>query len=232
MEKRVFGKNRDVDEPAAPVVPWADAWQFVVGDVERPAAGRRRRPVLGPRAFRVPQRRGEQCVNAPCAFFPPQSSSPASPELCLYEDADGRTLLCSVDEPVKAGGERHFAVRDGQGQVIGTIRRIAPLKHALTPVWRIDQPGHVEIVSSGEWAKGGRKEMLQRGAGKLVQGIFQGAADLGADGGDQAGEASRVHQWTSDGEPVLASDGCDRFLVRASWLDRRLVFAYALVRDR
>ncbi|MFD4968846.1 hypothetical protein [Streptomyces sp. NPDC058424] len=129
----MFGKNRDVDEPAAPVVPWADAWEFVVGDVERPAAGRRRRPVLGPRAFRVPQRRGEQCVNAPCAFLPPPSS-PESPELRLYEDAVGRTLLCFVDEPVRAGGERHFAVRDGQGQAIGSIRRIAPLKHALTPV--------------------------------------------------------------------------------------------------
>ncbi|MFE9310879.1 hypothetical protein ACFYM5_24905 [Streptomyces sp. NPDC006706] len=227
----MFGKSRDVDEPAAPVVPWADAWEFVVGDVERPAAGRRSRPVLGPRAFRVPQRRGEQCVNAPCAFFPQQSSS-GSPELCLYEDAEGRTLLCSVDGPVKAGDERHFAVRDGQGQAIGIIRRIAPLKRALTPVWRIDQPGHAEIVSSGEWAKGGPKEMLQRGVGKLVQGIFQGVADLGADGGDQASDAACVLQWTADGEPVLASDGCGQFLVRASWLDRRLVFAYALVRDR
>ncbi|MFF9125773.1 hypothetical protein ACF09J_21120 [Streptomyces sp. NPDC014889] len=231
MEKRVFGKYKDIDEPAAPVVPWADAWEFVVGDVERPPAGRRRRPVLGPRAFRVPQRRGEQCVNAPCAFFPQQPPSSQSLEPCLYEDADGRTLLCSVDEPVKAGGERRFAVRDGRGQAIGTIRRIAPLKHALTPVWRIDQPGHAEIVSSGEWAKGGPKEMFQRGAGKLVQGIFQGVADLGADGGDQASDASRVLRWTADGEPVLASDGRGRFLVRASWLDRRLVFAYVLVRD-
>ncbi|MFJ2568495.1 hypothetical protein ACIO02_37225 [Streptomyces sp. NPDC087568] len=231
METRVFGKYRDVDEPAAPVVSWADAWEFVVGEVERPAAGRRRRPVLGPRAFRVPQRRGEQCVNAPCAFFPQQPSSPGSPELRLYEDVDGRTLLCSVDEPVKAGGERHFAVRDGQGRAIGTIRRIAPLKYALAPVWRIDQPGHAEIVSSGEWANGGPKEMFQRGAGKLVQGFFQGVADLGADG-DQASDASRVLQWTADGEPVLASDGRGRFLVRAPWLDRRLVFAYALVRDR
>ncbi|MFD4968847.1 hypothetical protein [Streptomyces sp. NPDC058424] len=74
--------------------------------------------------------------------------------------------------------------------------------------------------------------MLQRGAGKLVQGIFKGAAGLGANGGDPAGEASRVLQWTADGEPVLASDGRSRFLVRAPWLDRRLVFAYALVRDR
>lgn len=30
--------GRNVDEPSVPVVPWADAGEFVIGDEEPPAA--------------------------------------------------------------------------------------------------------------------------------------------------------------------------------------------------
>ncbi len=229
----MFGKNRHVDEPPVPPVPWADAWEFAIGNEERPAAGQRKHPVLGVRAFRVPSGGGEQRVHAPCAFFPP-GSPPGSPSssptgLRLYEDAEGQQLLCSVDDPQEAKGERQYHVRDGQGQAIGTIRRLAPLKHALKPTWRIDQPDHPEIVSSAEWAKNGTKEIVQRGAGKFLLGAIQAVADMGADGGDQASK-SRVLEWKADGELVMTSDGHSRFLIRAAWLDRRLVFAFALLR--
>ncbi|MEV0981298.1 hypothetical protein [Streptomyces sp. NPDC049915] len=224
----MFGRNKHVDEPPVPAVPWTDAWEFTISDEERPAGAQRKHPVLGPRAFRVPHGGGAQRVNAPCAFFPRQSPAQAT-DLRLYEDAEGHRLLCAVDEPQDVDGERRYAVRDGQGQVIGTIRRIPPLKHALKPTWRIDQPGHAEIVSSAEWAAGGRKEMVQRGAGKLLLGVVQAVADMGAEGGDQPGK-SRPLEWKSDGELVLTSAGHHRFLVRAAWLDRRLVFAYALLR--
>ncbi|GGL73492.1 hypothetical protein GCM10010129_16380 [Streptomyces fumigatiscleroticus] len=230
----MFGKNRNVDEPPVQIVPWTDVWEFAITDEERPANAQRKRPVLGVRAFRVPQGARERRVNAPCAFFPPQfpASSTSSAEATarrLYEDPEGRTLLCAVDEPQDASGERHYGVRDGQGNTIGTIRRIAPLKHALKPTWRIDQPGHPEIVSSAEWAKGGPKEMVQRGAGKLLLGVVQAVADMGAEGGDQPTK-TRVLEWRADDELVLTSDGDRRFLVRAAWLDRRLLFAYALLR--
>lgn len=222
----VFGKSRHVDEPPVPVVSWADAWEFAIGDEERPATGQRKRPVLGARAFRVPHGGGMQRVNAPCAFFPPQGDAN---DLRLYEDIEGRTLLCSVDDPEEADGARHFRVRDGQGRIVGTIRRIPPLKHALKATWRLEQPGRPEIVSSGEWAKGGVTEMVQKGAGKLLLGAVQAVADMGAEGGDQPAR-SRVLEWKADGELVMTSDAHHRFLIRAAWLDRRLVFAYALLR--
>ncbi|MCX5060622.1 hypothetical protein OOK12_27095 [Streptomyces sp. NBC_00452] len=208
-------------------MPWADAWEFAIGDEERPATGQRKRPVLGVRAFRVPHGGGMQRVNAPCAFFPPQGSTN---ELRLYEDAEGHAPLCSVDGPEEADGARHYRVRDGQGQIVGTVRRIPPLKHALKPTWRLEQPGRPEIVSSAEWAKGGVTEMVQKGAGKFLLGAVQAVADMGAEGGDQPGK-SRVLEWKADGELVMKSDGHQRFLLRAGWLDRRLVFAYALLRN-
>ncbi|GAA2641208.1 hypothetical protein GCM10010307_42390 [Streptomyces vastus] len=228
----MFGKNRHVDEPPVPSIPWTDVWEFAIGNEERPATGQRKNPVLGLRAFRVPHGGGMQRVFAPCAFFPPETptTSSSAPGLRLYEDAEGRTLLCSLDEPEEIKGERRRYVRDGKGQTIGTIRRISPLKHALKPTWRIDQPGHSEIVSSEEWAKGGPKEMVQRGAGKFLLGAIQAVADMGAEGGDQPSK-SRVLEWRADGELVMTSEGHRRFLIRASWLDRRLAFAYALLRD-
>lgn len=215
-----------VGESPVPVVPWGDAWEFVIGDEERPAAGRRKRPALGVRAVRVPHGRGTLLVNAPCAFLPPHGTEDGPR---LYEDAECRRLLCSVDGPEKAAGARGYRVRDGQGQVIGTIRRVPPLQHALKPTWRIDQPGRPEIVSDAEWSTGGVAELVRRGAGKLLLGAVQAVADLGADGGDQA-TGSRAVVWSAGGEPVLTWDGRDRFLVRAAWFDRRLAFAYALLR--
>ncbi|MFD6168157.1 hypothetical protein [Streptomyces coeruleorubidus] len=223
----MFGKNRHVDEPPIHVSPWTDAWEFAITDEERPATAQRKRAVLGVRAFRVPQGSGAQRVNAPCAFFPPQPS--AADGRRLYEDAEGGRLLCSLDEPQDVDGRRHYAVRDVRGQVIGTIQRIAPLKHALKPTWRIAQPGHPDIVTSAEWAKGGPREMVQRGAGKMLLGVVQAVSDMGAEGGDQPAK-SRVLEWKAGDELVLTSESDHRFLVRAAWLDRRLVFAYALLR--
>ncbi|MBB4713373.1 hypothetical protein BJ965_003255 [Streptomyces luteogriseus] len=223
----VFGKNRHVDEPPVPLVPWTDAWAFAITEEERPAGGQRKRAALGVRAFRVPQGPAGQRVNAPCAFFPPQPSDADARR--LYEDAEGTRLLCSLDEPQDIKGRQHYEVRDARGDAIGTVQRIAPLKRALKPTWRIAQPGRPEIVSSAEWAKGGPREMVQRGAGKLLLGVVQAVADMGAEGGDRT-SGSRVLEWKAGDELVLTSESDLRFLVRAAWLDRRLVFAYALLR--
>ncbi|MFS8204864.1 hypothetical protein ACLVWQ_40100 [Streptomyces sp. CWNU-52B] len=214
-----------------PSIPWTDAWEFAIGDEERPAVGQRKDPVRGLRAFRVPHGGGLQRVYAPCAFFPPPATATGPRlSLSLYEDAEGRTLLCSLDAAEGSGGERRHNVRDGQGDVIGAIRRISPLKHALKPTWRIDQPGHPEIVSSAEWAKGGTRELVRRGAGKFLLGAIQAVSDMGAEGGDQPA-TSRVLEWRADDELVMTSESQLRFLIRAAWLDRRLAFAYALLRD-
>ncbi|MFI9245017.1 hypothetical protein ACIGXF_21075 [Streptomyces sp. NPDC053086] len=224
----MFDKKRHDDEPPVPSVPWHDAGEFVISNEERPATRHRKRPVLGIRAFRIPQGGTAQRVNAPCAFFPPPSQASAKSQR-LFADAEGRTPLCSVDDPRVGDGVRRYDVRDGQGQHIGSIRRVAPLKHALKPTWRLHQPGHPQIISSAEWGEGGLKEVVQRGAGKLLLGVVQAVADMGAEGGDQTGKP-RVLAWKADSEPVMTSEHDRRFLIRAGWLDRRLVLAYAMLR--
>ncbi|MDT0613573.1 hypothetical protein [Streptomyces lancefieldiae] len=225
----MFGRSRHEDEHPVPIVPWTDAWEFAVSDEERPATEHRKRAVPGLRAVRVPQGGGLQRVNAPCAFFPPEATSSDSPQR-LYEDPAGQRLLCSVDAPRNGDGTRQYGVRDAEGELVGHIHRVAPLKHALRPTWRLDQPGHPEIVSSAEWAKNGPAEMVQRGAGKLLLGVVQAISDMGAEGGDQPGK-TRVVEWKSGGELVMTSENNARFLIRAAWLDRRLAFAYALLRS-
>ncbi|MFD7873045.1 hypothetical protein ACFV5G_02760 [Streptomyces sp. NPDC059766] len=223
----MFDRSGQVDEPPVPTASWSDVWEFAIGDEERPAGGRRSRPVLGVRAFRVPSGSGAQRVNAPCAFFPPGATTT---DLCLYEDAQGRSLLCRVDGPETKADVRDYRIRDAQGQVIGTVRRVRALRHALKPTWRIEQPGRPEIVSGTERAAtDGVTEFVQRGAGRLLLGAVQAVADLGADGGDRPAGA-RLLEWRADGEPVMSWDGRHRFLIRASWFDRRLAFAFALLR--
>lgn len=229
----MFGKNKHIDEPPVPAIPWTDVWEFSIGNEERPATGRRKDPVLGPRAVRSPQGGGELRVFAPAAYVLSKTpaASATSAERSLYEDAEGRNLLCSLDAAETVEGERHHVVNDGQGSPIGTIRRIAPLKHALRSTWRIEQPGHAPITNSAEWAQSGPKEIVQRGAGKFLLGALQAVSDMGSEGGDQTSK-SRALEWKCDGELVMTSEGHSRFLIRAAWLDRRLVFAYALLRDR
>ncbi|MFG3100129.1 hypothetical protein ACGFZL_06375 [Streptomyces sp. NPDC048182] len=211
-----------------PVVPWADAWEFAVSDVELPVTHRRRRAVPGARAVRVPYGAGARRVNAPCAFLP-RDLPPKAPAKCLYEDPEGQRLLCSVSDPSSSGGVRQYGVLDAQGRPLGTIHRLAALKHALRPTWRLEQPGRPEIRSSAEWAEDGPSPIVTHGIGKLLSGVAQTAADLGAEGGDQPAR-SRTLEWRSGEELVMTSSGDGRFLIRAAWLDRRLAFAYALLR--
>lgn len=66
--------------------------------------------------------------------------------------------------------------------------------------------------------------------GKLLLGVVQAISDEGAEGGDQPGK-SRVTEWRSGSELVMTSENDTGFLVRAAWLDRRLVLSHALFRS-
>ncbi|MFD5472419.1 hypothetical protein [Streptomyces sp. NPDC127105] len=227
-----FGRSRKVEESPVQPVGWVDAWEFVIGTEQRPAAGGRKDAAHGPRAFRVPIGGGMHRVSAPCAFFPPgaQSSTSTPGDLRLFEDPEGQQLLCSVTAPEDRNGERYFQVHDADGRVIGSIRTAAALRRALKPEWYIEHPGRPAIVSCHEWAKGGAKGIVQRGTGKFLTSVVQGVADLDAEGGDHS-SPQRPLEWRADDELVMSSQGHCSFLLRAGWIDRRLVFAYALVRN-
>ncbi|MEV7525060.1 hypothetical protein [Streptomyces sp. NPDC091371] len=221
----VFGRKKRAAEPPVEPVGWKNVHTFVVGTVERPLTLKRKTVVSGPRAIRVPQDAEELRVFAPCAYV---GSGPA---LSLYEDPEEQRLLCSVDAPHEIDGERHHTVRDTDGNAIGTIRRIPP-RRPFRHTWRIDQPGHPEIVGRNELVSGDSKaEVVGRTALKVAMAFADSAMSMGAEGGDTP-TRPRTLEWRSAEKTVMISLGSAEVTVQASWLDRRLAFAFALVGDR
>lgn len=221
----MFGRKNRAEEPPVEPVDWKQVHTFVVGTVERPLTVKRKTAVSGPRAIRVPQGSQEQRVFAPCAFVGTGSA------LLLYEDPEGQRLLCSVDAPQEIGGERHHTVRDTDGNTIGTIRRVPP-RRPFKHTWRIDQPGRPEIIGRNELVSGDSKaEFLGRTALKVAMVLADSAMSMGVEGGDTP-TRPRTLEWRSGEETVMVSLGSTEMTLRASWLDRRLVFAFALVEDR
>ncbi|MFI6091360.1 hypothetical protein [Streptomyces sp. NPDC051218] len=228
-----FGKGGARDEAPVPAVEWVGVREFTVGMTELPVTKGRGSAVRGPRAIRVPQGKGSSLVFAPCAYVgpvaPPAPSSALDP--CLYEDLEKQRLLCCLVAEGDEGGERCFRVLDGQGTEIGTIRRVPPSRKPFKHTWRIDQPGHTEIVGRNRWASGDAKRIAARGA----ETVFHEALDslfYSEETASPPRPKSRTLEWLSDSELVMVSQGTDLFTVRVDWLDRRLAFAFALLGDR
>ncbi|WP_263166702.1 hypothetical protein [Streptomyces sp. SCSIO ZS0520] len=212
------------------VVGWADAWEFALGTEERPAYGRRKKAVHGPRAFRVPSGGREQRVFAPCAFLPEKDRAKGQ-DLRIYEDPGLTSLLCTVGAAESAEGMRSFPVRDAAGAEVGRVRTAAALRKALNPAWFLDQPGHPEVAGRHDWAEGSAGDVAWRGASKAASAFLSRVAIFGEEEGDHVAPRG-PREWRADGELVMASAENRRFLLHAAWLDRRLVFAYALLRSR
>ncbi|MER7767497.1 hypothetical protein [Kitasatospora sp. NPDC096140] len=218
---------------------WERVREFVIGDVERPATPTRNRIGCGPRAVRVAKGGRNDRVLAPCAYLAtsaappvPASAPPAAgPSLTLFEDLVANRLLCYVGERIEVDGERHHPVHDGQGQLIGTVRRVPP-RRPFRHTWAIDQPGHPVIVGRNQWIAGGSpKDALGLAAGRLALGVADALTSFGAEGGDLP-HRSRTLEWRADGEVVMTSEGSEKVTMKAEWIDRRLAFAFALVGDR
>ncbi|MGK5730643.1 hypothetical protein [Streptomyces sp. URMC 124] len=220
-----FGRTRN-SEPPVPAVDWRDVEQFRIGTVERDIGAGRKRPVIGQNAVRVPRIEGQERINAPCAFFGSQAARLGAH--VLYEDERAQQVLCSIGEPQSVGDERHYPVRDGQGQVIGGIRRIPPSGELSRPTWRIEQPGRPEITGLNKWSTLNPLSMAAHAAGKVLGGLAMAVFLSEPAGGDQRG---RTLLWSAGREKVMESDDYT-FTVLTPWLDRRLAFAVAVIGDR
>ncbi|MFH8453659.1 hypothetical protein ACH4CD_30980 [Streptomyces fungicidicus] len=233
--------RQKAEEPPVEQVGWADVQTFVVSSVERPETAKRRRAVWGKPAIRVARGSKDLRVLAPCAFLGSEEVRPAEvatlpglsaalPRHTLYEDADRRRLLCYVEPPAATDEDKQqYAVRDAAGQVVGTLTRVPP-KRPFRHTWRIEQPGHPEIVGRNEWLSGDAKEIAGRVTGRFLGGVLNAVADVGSEGGDQRAKP-RSLDWRAADRTVMVSEGSKRVTVRAGWVDRRLAFAFALVGD-
>ncbi|WP_171161909.1 hypothetical protein [Streptomyces sp. I05A-00742] len=223
-----FGRNRNT-EPPLDVVDWRDVGRFVIGFVEREQGPGTKRPVLGDHAVRVPRRDGQRRINPPCAFLAGRSGVSA-----IYEDRERQRLLCTIDRSEEeAEGERRHPVRDAEDREIGVIRRIPSSKKLLRHTWRIEQPGHPEIVGRNKWAAISPQDAALRAVGKVVEGLLDSAFSGGdPDGGDGRAARDRTLLWVADGAEVMQSVGSGFSSIKAGWLDRRLAFAMAVLGDR
>ncbi|MEV4433179.1 hypothetical protein [Streptomyces sp. NPDC049585] len=226
----LFGRNTST-EPPLPVVDWRNIDRFVIDIVERESGPGRKRPVLGGNAIRVPRREGSVRVNPPCAFVGSGTVGVRDTGNVVYADPERQRVLCRIDRVAGEGRgeERRHVVRDAQDGEIGVIRRVPPSNHLVRHTWRIEQPGHPEIVGRNKWTAMPRQDVPARALGTLLGGVLDSALSLGAEGDDRPRE--RTLLWLADEVEVMQSTGQD-FRIKAAWLDRRLAFAVACLGDR
>ncbi|MEU6442682.1 hypothetical protein [Streptomyces sp. NPDC047046] len=222
-----FRKRNDPDSPLA-TVDWREARNFVLGTLELARSSKRSREVHGVMAIRVWKDDPRGSIYAPCAFRGAHAGPLPSgiPEKRLFEDRECLRVLCHVDDGVEEGAVRRHQVMDGRGESIGTIEHHPPKERHKYPSWRIQQPGHPEIVGSSEG------NLIERGLVSLVDfslDFINGA--LVGDGRARKPKKPRLIGWKDEaGKLVMISQGKEH-TVKAAWLDRRLAFAFALLGD-
>uniref|UniRef100_A0AAU2UWC8 Uncharacterized protein n=1 Tax=Streptomyces sp. NBC_00003 TaxID=2903608 RepID=A0AAU2UWC8_9ACTN len=233
----MFGRKRE--DPQIAPVPWDTEGGFVVGDVVRPAAFRQK-GLTGRRAVRMSVTLGGVRYFAAAAFVEQRAPEVRSYE--LYDATQAQSLLCTIAPVSGDGGGERYQVRDQAGQELGLVFRTAAAKRTVQHGWWLRQPGHPDIVARYHWARGSAKEIAARGkdatvrgAGGLVAGVVDSVifGDTAADNRSYVRSAKPV-TWCADDEAALTAghtQGIKSYIPHASWLDRRLAFALAVLRQ-
>ncbi|MCT9089154.1 hypothetical protein N4G70_09760 [Streptomyces sp. ASQP_92] len=232
----VFGRKAEAEPPSFAPVHWDTVSKFTIGAASRPAAVRGAGP--GPLAVRVEKRAGGATYLVPSVFVAlTGSGEPAAASgFRLYEDEAGLRLLCSVTpdaEADKDGGRRH-RVQDGRGREIGSVVRGPVAKRAVQHAWWLEQPDHPEVVARRHWAKGSAGQVLGRTVGKALGSVVGSVVGLGGDDSNTTRGTAKPVTWTSGEQVAMTSaptEGRTWYLAQASWLDRRLAFALAVLRE-
>jgi hypothetical protein len=233
----VFGRRKN--EPEVPPVPWDRVGRFTVGEVLRPGT-LTRKPLTGPRAIRVPSTHDGVRYHAPSVLVSGTGSEAPSYE--LYDATRPTEPVCTLT-PEKAGAR--YRVTDAGGAELGLVHRTLPARRTVEHGWWLQQPGHPDVVARYHWARGSAKEIatrgkenVVRGAGAVVGGVVDSVFSLGVDGDARTGShRPRPVTWRAEGdeEPVVLT--CEHledgkvYRPQASWLDLRLAFALAVLRE-
>ncbi|MGW8328879.1 hypothetical protein ACWGLE_13365 [Streptomyces sp. NPDC055897] len=219
---------------------WNEITQFTVGRMLRYTIRKSKRGV-GPYAIRFRRtRQGDEYMVPGVYIVPAERDAPLSKGgFRLFEDEGGRQLLCGV---LPDGSDR-YRVTDAAGQELGSVRRTAITKRLTHQGLWLEQAGHPAVVSRHNWARGGLRASAGRGVGNVVGGVVDSLLSFGADGSDHATSFKPV-VWavetdSADGEPGEAVLTVPRttetakwyFVMREGWLDKRLAFALAVLRE-
>jgi hypothetical protein len=196
---------------------WESVREFTLGNVERPATRSRNRIEWGPNAIRVPSGPRDERVLTACAYVGADHS--------LYVDAELTQLLCRVARL----SEHVWSVQDAGGAEVGTITRVPSGRPLLRPNWRINQPGHPEVIGRTEWLSCSPARLAAKAAARLLVGVLDGLTGVGDEGGDQPTK-TRTLEWRTHSELVMISEAAS-LRITTDWLDRRLPFAYSLIAD-
>ncbi|MGW7257022.1 hypothetical protein [Streptomyces sp. NPDC054834] len=234
---------RHKPEPEIPPVSWDGTPWFTVTDVLRPGT-LTRKPVKGERAVRAATTHEGVRYFAPAVLLVADGAE--QPAYELYAATRPESLLCSLT-PEKSGAR--YRVSDSGGTELGLLHRTPPAKRAIQHGWWLQQPGRPDIVARYNWARGSAKdiaargkEKVVRGAGAVVGGVVDSVLSLGVEGDARGGPSNEGWPvtWRAEGEAepeVLVCRYLEDFAdirtyhPRASWLDRRLALALAVVRE-
>ncbi|MEV7189385.1 hypothetical protein [Kitasatospora sp. NPDC093102] len=237
----MFGRSRR-DEPFE-ALHWDEITQFTVGRALRNTFRTPKRGE-GAHAVRFMRTRGGDEYMVPGVYIVPVE--PAGPlakgGFRLFEDEAGRQLLCTV---LPDGSDR-YRVTDAAGRELGSVRRTPVTKRLSQQGLWMEQLGHPVIVAPRAWARGGPGASLGRGAGHVLDGIVDSLLSFGSDEATGSGGSLKPVVWATGvgagegadgtGEAVLTfprrSDGTRWYFVkRDGWLDKRLAFALAVLRE-
>lgn len=233
----MFGRRKT--EPDVPPVPWDRAGWFTVGEVLR-AGSLTRKPLTGPRAIRMPSTHDGVRYHAPAVLVADDGGE--TPSYALYDAVRPTELVCALT-PEKSGA-RYRVTADG-GAELGLVHRTPAARRTVQHGWWLQQPGRPDAVARYHWARGSAKEIatrgkdnVVRGAGAVVGSVVDSVLSLGVEGDARTSSyESRPVTWRAEGddEPVVLTceqlEGVKAYLPQASWLDRRLAFALAVLRE-
>ncbi|WP_406277234.1 hypothetical protein [Embleya sp. NBC_00896] len=212
-------------------MPWDRDAPFVVGNVVRPAR-RARKPQTGDLAVRFPYPYGAAEYFAPAALV--TQPDPDVSSFLLRDARDPHLLVCAV-APDPEDNAR-YRVTDARHRELGHIHRTPAHKRTIQHTWWIRQSGHPDIVAGYAWAKGTSKDVASRGVssvGRIVGGVVESAIFGPGDGGSGSTKQNTV-TWRADDEVVMTSgylEGVRAYRPATAWLDRRLAFALAVLRQ-
>ncbi|MGW5847061.1 hypothetical protein ACWFQ8_03675 [Streptomyces sp. NPDC055254] len=232
----MFGKKKQA-QPAVDPGPWERISKFTVGTVTRNALRTAKRGE-GPLAVRAFSWVAGDVERTPFLYVVPvePDAPPRAKGFRLHATPDAAgPAVCAVLPDAKASGR--YRVTDAEGAELGAVIRTPVAKRSVQHGWWLEAPDHSEIVARYHWAEGTASDVGERAAFQVVKVPFlmlQEVVTLGMGSESDNSSTPKPDTWRSGDTTVITADsqfGARWYAIQAPWLDRRLGFALAVLRD-